>query len=195
MSFVHYRYPALISQGAHEAMQQLRDILGDVMRQPLLPMRTSLEKARQSISTVICPAGMNTVIKDRLMAHGWLREFSINHGMLRADFYKSGVVVEVQFGKYAFCAENIYVKFPLACRTQTAAHPVEIGVLVLPTRAMASQMSTGIGTYEQTMRNYVTPLLDNINYNLVVLGLEYQPQSASPMNAIAAEQNTCVSER
>lgn len=60
------------------------------------------------------------------------------------DFVKRRVAVEVQFGKYAFIAYDLFVKH----MAFYVGDKIDVGVEILPMKAMQSQMSSGPGYYE-----------------------------------------------
>src|SRR5690606_10174615 len=62
----------------------------------------------------------------------------------QTDFVKDRVAVEVQFGKYAFVAYDLFVKH-LAFYV---GDQIDVGIEILPMKAMQSQMSSGIAYYE-----------------------------------------------
>ena len=62
----------------------------------------------------------------------------------QTDFVKDRVAVEIQFGKYAFVAYDLFVKhlaFYVGDR-------IDVGVEILPMKALQSQMSSGVAYYE-----------------------------------------------
>lgn len=164
-----------LSSVASAALTELEGALMRATCTTPLPMRQSQEnRNKRGGGAVIACEQLNRRIADELLkVGGWRQEHAIGHGRLKVDFYKSGVLVEVQFGKYAFIAENLFCKYPLAIKAAAVSlEPVEIGVLVVPSKRMATYMSSGVGTYELTLCNYVEPLASNINYNLLIVGLE-----------------------
>ena len=62
----------------------------------------------------------------------------------QTDFVKRRVAVEVQFGKYSFIPCDLFAKH-LAFYVGDA---IDVGVEILPTKAMQEQMSSGPGYYE-----------------------------------------------
>lgn len=62
----------------------------------------------------------------------------------QTDFVKRRVAVEVQFGKYSFIAYDLFVKH-LAFYI---GDQIDVGVEILPMKAMQEQMSSGPGYYE-----------------------------------------------
>ncbi|MBV6504676.1 MAG: hypothetical protein ILNGONEN_00226 [Syntrophorhabdaceae bacterium] len=62
----------------------------------------------------------------------------------QTDFVKDRVAVEVQFGKYAFVAYDLFVKhlaFYVGDR-------IDVGIEILPMKSLQSQMSSGVAYYE-----------------------------------------------
>jgi len=69
----------------------------------------------------------------------------------QTDFVKARVAIEVQFGKYAFVAYDLFVKH-LAFYV---GDQIDVGVEILPMKSMQSAMSSGIGYYEGELYNVV----------------------------------------
>ena len=69
----------------------------------------------------------------------------------QTDFVKDRVAVEVQFGKYAFVAYDLYVKH-LAI---FVGDVIDVGVEILPMKELQQQMSSGVGYYESELYNLV----------------------------------------
>ncbi|MFN4148001.1 MAG: BglII/BstYI family type II restriction endonuclease [Rhodocyclaceae bacterium] len=69
----------------------------------------------------------------------------------QTDFVKERVAVEVQFGKYAFVAYDLFVKH-LAFYV---GDQIDVGIEILPMKAMQAQMSSGVAYYEGELYNVV----------------------------------------
>lgn len=69
----------------------------------------------------------------------------------QTDFVKDRVAVEVQFGKYAFVAYDLFVKH-LAF---FVGDVIDVGVEILPMKELQQQMSSGVGYYESELYNLV----------------------------------------
>lgn len=69
----------------------------------------------------------------------------------QTDFVKQRVAIEVQFGKYAFVAYDLFVKH-LAFYV---GDQIDVGVEILPMKSMQAGMSSGIGYYEGELYNVV----------------------------------------
>jgi hypothetical protein len=69
----------------------------------------------------------------------------------QTDFAKDRVALEVQFGKYAFVAYDLFVKH-LAF---FVGDVIDVGVEILPMKELQRQMSSGVGYYESELYNLV----------------------------------------
>jgi len=69
----------------------------------------------------------------------------------QTDFVKDRVAVEVQFGKYSFVAYDLFVKH-MAFYVQDA---IDVGIEILPMKSMTTEMSSGIGYYENELYNVI----------------------------------------
>jgi hypothetical protein len=90
------------------------------------------------------------------------REFLVSKGdtepmisYKQTDFVKQGIAVEVQFGKYAFVAFDLFVKHLLFY----SGGLINVGIEILPVKAMSKdpeggrRLSTGIAYYEGEVYN------------------------------------------
>jgi len=84
------------------------------------------------------------------------------------DHVKNRIAVEVQFGKYAFVAYDIFVKH-LAFY---AGREADVGVEILPTKAMQQEMSSGIAYYEGEVHNILRHGRAAPAVPLLILGIE-----------------------
>lgn len=69
----------------------------------------------------------------------------------QTDFVKDRIAVEVQFGKYAFVAYDLFVKH----MAFYVGNVIDVGVEILPMKAMQEQMSSGISYYEGELYNVI----------------------------------------
>lgn len=69
----------------------------------------------------------------------------------QTDFVKERVAVEVQFGKYAFVAYDLFVKH-LAFYVGDV---IDVGIEILPMKELQQQMSSGVGYYEGELYNLI----------------------------------------
>jgi len=86
----------------------------------------------------------------------------------QTDFVKDRVAVEVQFGKYAFVAYDLFVKhlaFYVGDR-------IDVGIEVLPMKSLQSRMSSGVAYYEGEFYNVVRQGRGVPAVPLVLIGIE-----------------------
>jgi len=86
----------------------------------------------------------------------------------QTDFVKDRVAIEVQLGKYAFVAYDLFVKhlaFYVGDR-------IDVGIEILPMKALQSQMSSGVAYYEGEFYNVVRQGRGVPAVPLVVIGIE-----------------------
>ncbi len=69
----------------------------------------------------------------------------------QTDFVKERVAVEVQFGKYAFVAYDLFVKH----MAFFVGDVIDVGVEVLPMKELQEHMSSGPGYYEGELYNLI----------------------------------------
>lgn len=69
----------------------------------------------------------------------------------QTDFVRDRVAVEVQFGKYAFVAFDLFVKH-LAFYVRDV---IDVGIEILPMKSLQAEMSSGPGYYEGELYNLI----------------------------------------
>jgi hypothetical protein len=86
----------------------------------------------------------------------------------QTDFVKDRVAIEVQFGKYAFVAYDLFVKhlaFYVGDR-------IDVGIEILPMKSLQAQMSSGVPYYEGEIYNVVRQGRGVPAVPLVIVGIE-----------------------
>ena len=86
----------------------------------------------------------------------------------QTDFVKDKIAVEVQFGKYSFVAYDLFVKHMLFY----SGGVINLGIEILPTKLMQSQMSSGVAYYEGEVYNVMRQGRNNPPVPLLILGIE-----------------------
>ncbi|MCA3448148.1 MAG: restriction endonuclease [Rhodobacter sp.] len=69
----------------------------------------------------------------------------------QTDFVKERIAVEVQFGKYAFVAYDLFVKH----MAFFVGDLIDLGIEILPMKELQSRMSSGPGYYEGELYNLI----------------------------------------
>lgn len=110
-----------------------------------------------------------------LMPTNQQREFLINNGeedpiysYNQTDFVKNQIAVEVQFGKYAFVAFDLFVKHMLFY----SGGVINLGIEILPTKSMQKEMSSGVAYFEGEVYNVMRQGRNSPPVPLLILGIE-----------------------
>lgn len=85
----------------------------------------------------------------------------------QTDFVKDQIAIEVQFGKYAFVAFDLFVKHLLFY----SGRIINVGIEILPVKAMQAEMSTGIAYYEGEVYNVLRHGRNNPPVPLLIIGV------------------------
>jgi hypothetical protein len=100
----------------------------------------------------------------------------------QTDFVKYRIAVEVQFGKYAFVAYDLFVKHLAFYKKGT----IDVGVEVIAMKQMQREMASGVGYYEGELYNLIREGRGVPAVPLVLIGvaseepLERQPRGPVP---------------
>ncbi len=86
----------------------------------------------------------------------------------QTDFIKERVALEVQFGKYAFVAYDLFVKH-LAFYI---GDQIDVGIEILPMKSLQTSMSSGVPYYEGELYNVVRQGRGIPAVPLVLIGIE-----------------------
>ena len=108
----------------------------------------------------------------------YLEDYKIrtaNRGAFREmDFVKNKLGVEVQFGKYAFMVYNVCAKMTIF---KNLGH-INTGVEIVPVKAFAEEMSTGVSYFEQFIWDLESRGVSNIDIPVLILGIDADPELA-----------------
>jgi len=120
---------------------------------------------------------LNRVLMEKslLMSAKEQKEFLIANGEKtpifsynQTDFVKDKIATEVQFGKYAFVAYDLFVKHMLFY----SGGVINLGIEILPTKAMQVEMSSGVAYFEGEVYNVMRHGRNNPPIPLLILGVE-----------------------
>ena len=84
------------------------------------------------------------------------------------DFLKDRIGVEIQFGKYAFMVYNV-------CAKMTIFHNlgyIEAGIEIVPVKAFADEMSTGVSYFEQFVWDLEQRGVADIDIPVLIYGID-----------------------
>ncbi|HEY0394057.1 MAG TPA: BglII/BstYI family type II restriction endonuclease [Candidatus Elarobacter sp.] len=126
-------------------------------------LRTKRSKEKTKPGKMLySPVLINKLFRDGLNARGFVEKRSpfsvelprypvkIKNAFKQIDFVKDGVLVEVQFGKYAFMFYDM-AKFQYFYNDEGA----EVGVEIVPCRNLQREMSSGVSYGEQLIGDIV----------------------------------------
>jgi len=85
----------------------------------------------------------------------------------QTDFVKDRIAIEVQFGKYAFVAYDLFVKHIAFF----VGDVIDVGVEILPMKELQIEMSSGIAYYEGELYNLLRQGRGSPAVPLVVIGV------------------------
>ena len=132
------------------------------------------------------PPAINAAFKAKFSRLGWkpirvrcdypttyyLEDYKIrskNRGAFREmDFVKEKLGIEVQFGKYAFMVYNVCAKMTIF---RNLGH-IDCGVEIVPVKAFANDMSTGVSYFEQFMWDLESRGVADIDIPVLILGVD-----------------------
>lgn len=132
------------------------------------------------------PRSLNDAFKAQFAKRGWasvrvsctypttyyLKNYQIrskNRGAFREmDFVKEKLGIEVQFGKYAFMVYNVCAKMTIFHKLGHINHGIEI----VPVKAFADEMSTGVSYFEQFIWDLESRGVSNIDIPVMILGID-----------------------
>ena len=86
----------------------------------------------------------------------------------QTDFLKDRVAVEVQFGKYAFVAHDLFVKH----LSFYVSDIIDVGIEILPMKKLEQEMSSGVPYYERDLLNVIRQGRGVPAVPLVLIGVE-----------------------
>ena len=86
----------------------------------------------------------------------------------QVDFVKNRVAVEVQFGKYFSVAYDLHVKHTFFF----LRNDIDVGIEIIPTRAMCLKMDSGVAWYENELANVICEGRSNPTVPIVLIGIE-----------------------
>lgn len=86
----------------------------------------------------------------------------------QTDFVKDRVEVEVQFGKYFAVAYDLFVKH----MAFFVGDVIDVGIEILPSKALSREMSSGIAYYESELYNLLRQGRSTPAVPLIIIGVE-----------------------
>jgi hypothetical protein len=173
---VSQRYPDLLIEVKRAIAEvQAADHKTKVSKEKTMPGRMLFD-----------PRSINKAFKSQFEKMGWASirvacEYSRAHyvngykprghnreAFREMDFVKKKLGVEVQFGKYAFMVYNVCAKMTIFRNLKT----IECGVEIVPVKAFAEEMSTGVSYFEQFLWDLEKRGVADIDVPVLILGID-----------------------
>ncbi len=144
------------------------------------------------------PTKLNEAFKNYLYPRGWqsvrvgcdyatthyLKNYKIrrpNRGAFREmDFVKGRLGVEVQFGKYSFMVYNVAAKMTIFRNLKY----IQCGIEIVPVKAFAEDMSSGVSYFEQFVWDLETRGVSNIDIPVMILGIDVDDSREPPPSKV-----------
>ena len=196
-SYSHMNGEEYLLVHRNEIWQEVKDIIANVDAGEC-KTKISAERAKQG-RLLYSPRDMNLAFKEGFRENGWSERRNTfwvtdDAALLRriyrepsevqrqsiseanrtpimsynqTDFVKERVAVEVQFGKYSFVAHDLFVKHLSLYVSDT----IDVGIEILPMKALEEEMSSGVPYYERDLLNVVRQGRGVPAVPLVLLGL------------------------
>ncbi len=136
--------------------------------------------------TLYSPVQLNEAFKNELFPKGWknlkvdceypttyyLEDYEIRSSLKGAfrdmDFVKDRLGCEVQFGKYSFMVYNVCTKMTIFRNLDI----IDCGVEIVPVKALALEMSTGVSYFEQFVWDLESRGTADIDIPVLILGID-----------------------
>ena len=96
------------------------------------------------------------------------RGFTAYRTYNQIDFVKDGAAIEVQLGKYFSVQYDLHVKHTFFYERGD----IDVGIEIIPTHKMMSQMSSGVAWYENELANIVREGRSNPSVPVILIGIE-----------------------
>lgn len=178
--------------------EELLDVIGDIDAEDCRTKRSKEKRMKGKL--LLSPTDLNAEFARRLGERGWEsrrytyyiahnheqaeamatmdleqqreyleeRDCDIIRSYNQTDHVKGRIAIEVQFGKYAFVAYDLFVKHLVFYTGRL----INVGIEILPTKAMQGEMSSGIAYYEGELHNLLRHGRNNPPVPLVIFGIE-----------------------
>jgi hypothetical protein len=152
--------------------------------------KTKVSKEKTMRDRVLySPPALNEAFKAQFATRGWINhrvnvEYSKDHYVAGytpparsgreqspyrdMDFVKNKLGVEVQFGKYSFMVYNVCAKMTIFAKLGV----IDCGVEIVPVKAFAEEMSTGVSYFEQFVWDLDHRGVSNIDIPVLILGID-----------------------
>jgi Restriction endonuclease BglII len=166
--------------------------------------KVSKEKTMRN-KVLYSPLALNEAFKAQFAVRGWINhkviaEYSKDYyvsgytppartGREQApyrdmDFVKNKLGVEVQFGKYSFMVYNVCAKMTIFAKLGV----IDCGVEIVPVKAFAEEMSTGVSYFEQFVWDLEHRGVSDIDIPVLIFGIDTDGVKPKDLKIAEAKQ-------
>jgi len=142
---------------------EVKSLVGILSDMPLY-LKESKQQNKKG-SKILDPIKTNTYLKSKFKENSWLSKVRIpeEHSCLGTDidFFKKGIVLEVQFSNYPFLSNNI-IRTEKLYKSKTKFNSIEIQLLVIITKGKTIPSSNSSLYYEQAISQINSFVEENI---------------------------------
>jgi hypothetical protein len=171
------RYPRLLSEvndviGSVDASQckikrsKEKTMMGAMLYSPIA-INTAFKRAF-AIKGGWQPVRVQCTYSTEYYEHGYEARTTSAGAFREMDFVKEKLGIEVQFGKYAFMVYNVCAKMTIF---SNLGH-IDCGVEIVPVKALAEQMSSGVSYYEQFVWDLDQRGTADIDIPVLIIGID-----------------------
>jgi len=142
--------------------------------------KVSHEKTKEPL--LFSPIELNYQLKNYLSNLGWTKKNNSKKGFIEPKIYfeeggrefremdgiKNKVGLEIQFGKYAFMAYDIFSKMPIFKKKGL----IDCGIELVLSHSMIKHFSTGVSSFRQIVYDMKERGVSNLDIPTLVIGVE-----------------------
>ena len=156
--------------------EEVYEIISKVKAKRLKPSKEKTMPGRM----LFAPKDMNVQFKDAFEGKGYHEirdtyvitvpdsDIAIRNCYKQIDFVKDKVLVEVQFGKYAFMVYNVCAKMTIFSNLKF----IDTGIEIVGVKNFAAQMSSGVSYFEQFAWDLKARGVADIDIPVLILGID-----------------------
>lgn len=148
---------------SHRYADLLKEVYAVIRAVKAVHHKTKVSKEKTMPGKMLfSPSSINKAFRHEFEKRGWRGAFR------EMDFVKEKVGIEVQFGKYAFMVYNVCAKMAIF---RNLGH-IDCGVEIVPVKAFAEEMSTGVSYFEQFIWDLEKRGVADIDVPVMIIGID-----------------------
>lgn len=168
----------IIQKNHPNQLSEVKEIIASVDASKL---RTKIsEESTMEGKMLYAPTRLNEEYKKEFVKRCWTAAVKIPYkvdipesahvhsGTREMDFIKNRLGVEVQFGKYAFMAYDVFAKMPIFAKKGL----ISAGIEIIPMYALAREMSTGVSHFEMFKGDLDMRGESSIDIPVLIIGVD-----------------------